>query len=793
MAYEMNSPSQQVVVGLPANPSGEMLHRQEPTHRTECQVSPRVRHADVRTFGRLNTPDWRGTQQLWGSMTPDHGREARENLSTASAHRSSSLGALRERGLLSMKERVAFFEGRLSRHQARMEAEAQSLTRQQRTSQRHGMLWPSRRGPLRLEAIYKIKLPLIMDESGTPWGRAPIIGPGKPENQNHAIAFSRMDTMQVMDMNMESYLEEAIKLRNLLQEFVLNARMRILGFREHIFTENVSSLASYMALQENLFTTTNQRLYFTPLRVRMHYGHPDIFDRYFVQTCGSCSKASNGINLSEDIFAGFNCTARGYCVHHADYIQCGKGRDVGLQQVVMFEKKVAGGNGEQVLSRDLNRLVLNMDFFRLLSLWFTGPGFFLNSVILVLAAYVCLYTKCFLAFAKYNYSGPVESALEYVLTPSTYIQFQLGMLLVLPLIPWLFLEKGLVSAVRKLIDLFSKFSVTYYNFMTCTKASVIDHVLIYGGAKYQETGRGFVIERATLKDIWMFFYFTHFSIGMEMFVLLAVYSKYAGLDASVFFLDTWPILLMAVSINSVPFIFNPLGFYYPRLRQDFRNWNAWMASRELGLPKKSWVSWWRGEMEQRCNLVWHHKVILVLRLLRFPLLAAGIVSCVATSIQSADVDCAMYLMAASGLFVTMKAFLGDLQIVSPSAKAWLSLILVTGVATLICWLVFTSKISLGSLTVSCFALCLFIYGMLEIVFALLGRWAVRSDMLSDVIREYHRCAGLCTFAPLLVLSAVTTSVHHLQTRILFNPTFVSIVKSGLVQREQVEKSGHGHS
>ena len=58
----------------------------------------------------------------------------------------------------------------------------------------------------------------------------------------------------------------------------------------------------------------------------------------------------------------------------------------------------------------------------------------------------------------------------------------------------------------------------------CTKASVIDHVLIYGGAKYQETGRGFVIERATLKDIWMFFYFTHFSIGLEMFILLVIYA-----------------------------------------------------------------------------------------------------------------------------------------------------------------------------------------------------------------------------------------------------------------------------
>ncbi|CDJ51827.1 1,3-beta-glucan synthase component domain-containing protein, putative [Eimeria brunetti] len=783
----------QTQVGTGLHPSREsLLHRHDASHQTEFQASSRV----VETNGavsRQDNNDRQASQRHIDLRKTGEKQDGRTSSSSTAAQRSNSVGALRDRGLLTMKERVAFFEEKLSRHQARMELEAQNLVRHKRSSTQEEMLWPSRRGPMRLEAIYKIRLPLIVDESGTPWGRAPIIGPGKPENQNHAIAFSRMDTMQVMDMNMESYLEEAMKLRNLLQEFALNARMRILGFREHIFTENVSSLASYMALQENLFTTTNQRLYFTPLRVRMHYGHPDIFDRFFVQTCGSCSKASNGINLSEDIFAGFNCTARGYCVHHADYIQCGKGRDVGLQQVVMFEKKVAGGNGEQVLSRDLNRLVLNMDFFRVLSLWFTGPGFFLNSVILVLAAYVCLYTKCFLAFAKYNYNGPIESALEYVLTPSTYVQFQLGMLLVLPLIPWLFLEKGLGSALRKLLDLTSKFSVTYYNFMTCTKASVVDHVLIYGGAKYQETGRGFVIERATLKEIWMFFYFTHFSIGLEMFVLLIIYATYAGLDVGVFLLDTWPILLMASSINSVPFIFNPLGFYYPRLRQDFTSWNAWLSSQELGTSKESWVSWWRGEMEQRCNIIWHHKVIIVLRLLRFPLLAAGITSCVATSIQSADVDCAVYLVAASGLFATIKALLGDLQMLSPSIKAWLSLLLVTGTTALLLWLVITKKVSLASLVLSLLALCLFIYGALEIAFALLDRWAVRSEMLSDVVRMYHRWAGFCTFAPLLVLSAVTTSVHHLQTRILFNPTFVSIVKSGLVQREQVEKSGRGHS
>jgi callose synthase len=39
-------------------------------------------------------------------------------------------------------------------------------------------------------------------------------------------------------------------------------------------------------------------------RVRMHYGHPDVFDRLFHISRGGISKPSKGINLSEDIFAG---------------------------------------------------------------------------------------------------------------------------------------------------------------------------------------------------------------------------------------------------------------------------------------------------------------------------------------------------------------------------------------------------------------------------------------------------------------------------------------------------------
>ena len=54
--------------------------------------------------------------------------------------------------------------------------------------------------------VYRVKLP----------GR-PLLGEGKPENQNHAIVFTRGELLQAIDMNQDSYLEEAFKIVNLLQ------------------------------------------------------------------------------------------------------------------------------------------------------------------------------------------------------------------------------------------------------------------------------------------------------------------------------------------------------------------------------------------------------------------------------------------------------------------------------------------------------------------------------------------------------------------------------------------------
>jgi len=59
----------------------------------------------------------------------------------------------------------------------------------------------------------------------------------------------------------------------------------------------------------------------------------------------------------------------------------GKGRDVGLNQIALFEGKVAGGNGEQVLSRDVYRLGQLLDFFRMMSFFFTTVGFYLCTMV----------------------------------------------------------------------------------------------------------------------------------------------------------------------------------------------------------------------------------------------------------------------------------------------------------------------------------------------------------------------------------------------------------------------------
>ena len=56
--------------------------------------------------------------------------------------------------------------------------------------------------------------------------------------------------------------------------------------------------------------------------MRFHYGHPDVFERLFHITRGGISKASKGVNLSEDIFAGSETTQSAFVGRFAVHRHC---------------------------------------------------------------------------------------------------------------------------------------------------------------------------------------------------------------------------------------------------------------------------------------------------------------------------------------------------------------------------------------------------------------------------------------------------------------------------------------
>ncbi|KAH1074462.1 hypothetical protein J1N35_026790 [Gossypium stocksii] len=210
----------------------------------------------------------------------------------------------------------------------------------------------------------------------------------------------------------------------------------LLHLKSLILQNNVSSLAWFMSYQETSFVTIGQRLLSNPLRVRFHYGHPDVFDTLFHITRGGISKASKTINLSEDVFP------------------VGKGRDVGLNQISKFEAKVANGNSEQTLSRDIHCLGRRFDFFKMLSCYFTTIGFYFSSLISVLGIYVFLYGQLYLVLSGLEKTLLIEArmknieSLETALASQSFIQ--LGLLTGLPMVMEIGLEKGFLTALKRL-------------------------------------------------------------------------------------------------------------------------------------------------------------------------------------------------------------------------------------------------------------------------------------------------------------------------------------------------------
>lgn len=626
------------------------------------------------------------------------------------------------------------------------------------------------------QEIYRIKLPGL-----------PNIGEGKPENQNHAIIFTRGDVLQTIDMNQDNYLEEAFKMRNVLQEFLRHRGRRaptVLGLREHIFTGSVSSLAWFMSYQETSFVTIGQRLIANPLRVRFHYGHPDLFDKVFHLTRGGISKASKTINLSEDVFAGFNSTLRRGYITYNEYLQVGKGRDVGLNQISKFEAKVANGNSEQTLSRDIYRLGRRFDFFRMLSCYYTTVGFYFSSLISVIGIYVFLYGQLYLVLSGLERALLLEAKLQNIKSLETALAsqsfIQLGLLTGLPMVMEIGLEKGFLTALKDFILMQLQLAAVFFTFSLGTKSHYYGRTILHGGAKYRPTGRKVVFSHASFTENYRLYSRSHFVKGFELLLLLTVYDLFrrSYQRGMAYALITYSIWFMSISWLFAPFLFNPSGFDWGKIVDDWKDWNKWIKQQGgIGIQQdKSWQSWWNDEQAHIRHSGISACLIEIFLSIRFFLYQYGLVYHL--DISQENKNFVVYVLSwivIIAVFILAKIVNVGRERLSTTYhlafrlfKAFLFLGVLATTITLsrIC------QLSVKDLIVCCLAFLPTGWGLILIAQAV--RPYIEETALWDFARvlakSYDYGMGVVLYAPIAVLAWLPV-ISAFQTRFLFNEAF----------------------
>ncbi|KAF9482743.1 1,3-beta-glucan synthase [Pholiota conissans] len=448
----------------------------------------------------------------------------------------------------------------------------------------------------------------------------PILGDGKSDNQNHAMVFYRGEYLQLIDANQDNYLEECIKIRNVLGEFeelqvssqspyaqwghkeFNRSPVAIVGTREYIFSENIGVLGDIAAGKEQTFGTLTARA-LAWIGGKLHYGHPDFLNATFMNTRGGVSKAQKGLHLNEDIFAGMNAFGRGGRIKHSEYYQCGKGRDLGFGTILNFQTKIGTGMGEQMLSREYYYLGTQLPIDRFLTFYYGHPGFHINNILVIYSIQVFMVTMLYigtlnkqLAICKVNSQGTVISGQPgcYNLIPvfdwirrcivSIFLVFFIAFL---PLFLQELVERGTGKALLRLGKHFLSLSPIFEVFSTRIYSNSILSNLSFGGARYIATGRGFATTRLSFSILYSRFAGPSIYMGMRNLLLLLYVTMSIWIPHLIYF---W---LSVLSLCIAPFLFNPHQFSYADFIIDYREFLRWMSRGNSKTSASSWYGYCR--------------------------------------------------------------------------------------------------------------------------------------------------------------------------------------------------------
>ncbi|KAG0174538.1 1,3-beta-D-glucan synthase [Apophysomyces sp. BC1015] len=445
----------------------------------------------------------------------------------------------------------------------------------------------------------------------------PILGDGKSDNQNHAVIFYRGEFLQLVDANQDNYLEECLKIRNILGEFESlemntvspyspawterkGAPVAIVGAREYIFSENVGILGDVAAGKEQTFGTLTQRI-MAKIGGKLHYGHPDFLNAVFMTTRGGVSKAQKGLHLNEDIFAGMNAFTRGGRIKHTEYFQCGKGRDLGFGSILNFTTKIGTGMGEQMLSREYYYIGTQLPLDRFLTFYYAHPGFHINNIFIILSVQMFMLVLMFigamgetLTVCEYNKDvpdAPLTPAGCYNLVPifewvkrcvlSIFVVFFVSFT---PLFLQELTERGFWRSLTRLGRHFVSLSPLFEIFVTQIYTNSVLENLIYGGAQYIGTGRGFATTRLPFSTLYSRFSGPSIYSGARNLVIMLFASVTIWMPHLVYFWFTVVALIIS------PFVFNPNQFALVDFLIDYREFIRWLSRGNSQTHAHSWIN-----------------------------------------------------------------------------------------------------------------------------------------------------------------------------------------------------------
>lgn len=263
----------------------------------------------------------------------------------------------------------------------------------------------------------------------------------------------------------------------------------------------------------------------------------------------------------------------------------------------------------------------------------------------VIGIYVFLYGQLYLVLSGLQKALVIEARLQNIESLETALAsqsfIQLGLLTGLPMVMEIGLEKGFLTALKDFVLMQLQLAAVFFTFALGTKTHYYGRTILHGGAKYRPTGRKVVVFRTSFTENYRLYSRSHFVKGFELLLLLIVYDLFRrSYESSMaYVLITYSVWFMSITWLFAPFLFNPTGFTWEKIVEDWKDWNKWIRQQGgIGIQQdKSWHSWWNDEQShlRRSGII--SRLIEILLSLRFFLYQYGLVYHLDISQQSKNV------------------------------------------------------------------------------------------------------------------------------------------------------------